>query len=85
MVVGYYTVNTPYEEEAQNLIRSLNKLGVNHDVIGVKTLGNWQANTRFKAGFMLDMLNKWPNYRLLYVDVDAVVHRMPDLFKNYEL
>jgi hypothetical protein len=83
MVVGYYTVNTPYEEEAQNLIRSLNKLGVNQDVIGVKTLGNWQANTRFKAGFMLDMLIKWPNHRLLYVDVDAVVHRMPDLFKNY--
>jgi len=84
MVVGYYTINTPYEEEAQNLIRSLNKLGINQDVIGVQTLGNWQANTRFKAGFMLDMLNKWPNYRLLYVDVDAVVHRMPDLFKNYE-
>ena len=83
MVVGYYTVNTPYEEEAQNLIRSLNKLGINQDVIGVKTLGNWQANTRFKAEFMLDMLIKWPNHRLLYVDVDAVVHRMPDLFKNY--
>tara|TARA_R100000900_G_scaffold143298_1_gene125974 strand:+ start:783 stop:2312 length:1530 start_codon:yes stop_codon:yes gene_type:complete len=84
MVVGYYTINTPYQLEAQNLIRSLNKLGINQDVIGVETLGNWQANTRFKAGFMLDMLNKWPNYRLLYVDVDAVVHRMPDLFKNYE-
>ena len=84
MIVGYYTINTPYEEEAQNLIRSLNKLGVNQDVIGVKTLGNWQANTRFKAGFMLDMLIKWPNHRLLYVDVDAVVHSSPDLFKNYK-
>ena len=83
MVVGYYTVNTPYEDEAQNLIRSLNKLSINHDVIGVKTLGNWQANTRFKAGFMLDMLIKWPNHRLLYVDVDAVVHKIPELFKNY--
>ena len=84
MVVGYYTINTPYEEEAQILIRSLNKLRINQDVIGVKTLGNWQANTRFKAEFMLDMLNKHPNHRLLYVDVDAVVHKMPDLFKNYK-
>jgi len=83
MVVGYYTVNTPYEEEAQNLLQSLNRLKVNHDIIGVKTLGNWQANTRFKAGFMLDMLIKWPKHRLLYVDVDAVVHKSPDLFKNY--
>ena len=83
MVVGYYTVNTPYEEEAQNLLQSLNKLGINHDISGVKTLGSWQANTRFKAGFMLDMLIKHPNHRLLYVDVDAVVHSIPDLFKNY--
>jgi len=84
MVVGYYTVNTPYEEEAKNLLRSLNKLGLNHDISGVKTLGNWQANTRFKAGFMLDMLIKHPTMRLLYVDCDAVVHKRPDLFKNYK-
>ena len=84
MVVGYYTVNTPYEKEAQNLLGSLNGLSVSHDIIGVETLGNWQANTRFKAGFMLDMLNKHPNHRLLYVDVDAVVHSSPDLFKNYK-
>ena len=32
---------------------------------------------------MLDMLIKWPNHRLLYVDVDAVMHSKPDLFKNY--
>ncbi len=83
MVVGYYTVNTPYEEEAKKLLRSLNKLGLNHDISGVNTLGNWQANTRFKASFMLDMLIKWPNHRLLYVDVDAVMHSRPDLFKNY--
>jgi hypothetical protein len=83
MVVGYYTVNTPYEEEAQNLLESLNRLGITHDISGVQSLGNWQANTRFKAGFMLDMLIKHPSYRLLYIDVDAVVHSIPDLFKNY--
>tara|TARA_R110001592_G_scaffold282833_1_gene550636 strand:+ start:871 stop:2373 length:1503 start_codon:yes stop_codon:yes gene_type:complete len=83
IVVGYYTVNTPYEDEAKNLLRSLNKFTINHDITGVKTLGNWQANTRFKAEFMLDMLIKWPKHNLLYVDVDAVIHRPLDLFKNY--
>ena len=83
MVVGYYTVNTPYEVEAQNLLGSLNRLGITHDISGVQSLGNWQANTRFKAGLMLDMLIKHPSYRLLYIDVDAVVHSIPDLFKNY--
>ena len=83
IVVGYYTVNTPYEEEAKNLIGSLNRLQINHDISGVKTLGNWQANTRFKAEFMLDMLIKWPKHKLLYVDVDAVIHKPLDLFRNY--
>ena len=83
MVVGYYTVNTPYEQEAQNLIQSLNRLGLEKDIVGVNTLGNWQANTRFKASFMLDMLIKYPNHRLLYVDCDAVLHKMPILFNNY--
>ncbi len=84
MVVGYYTVNTPYEEEALNLIHSLTKLGMAKDIVGVNSLGNWQANTRFKAGFMLDMLLKYPNHRLLYIDCDAVMHRVPILFKNYD-
>ena len=33
---------------------------------------------------MLDMLIKWPKHNLLYVDVDAVIHRPLDLFKNYK-
>lgn len=83
IIVAYYTVNTPYEEEAKKLMASLNRLGLNHDVIGVPNLGNWQANTRFKAKFMEDMLNKHPGKNLLYVDSDAIVHSKPILFENY--
>jgi hypothetical protein len=83
MVVGYYTVNTPYENEAEKLTKSLDKLKLNYDVIGVANLGNWQANTRFKAKFMEDMLNKHLTKNLLYVDVDAIVHSRPILFENY--
>lgn len=83
VIVAYYTLNTPYEEEAKKLIRSLNKLGLNHDVVGVTNLGNWQANTRFKAKFMEDMLNKHQGKNLLYVDSDAIVHSKPVLFQDY--
>jgi len=83
VVVGYYTVNTPYQTEAQKLIASCKKLGLNHDIIGVDNLGNWQANTRYKAKFMGDMLLKHPGKKLLYVDCDAVIHRLPTLFMNY--
>lgn len=83
VIVAYYTLNTPYEDEARKLIRSLNKLGLNHDVVGVTNLGNWQANTRFKAKFMEDMLNKHQGKNLLYIDSDAIVHSRPVLFQDY--
>lgn len=83
VIVAYYTLNTPYEEEARKLIRSLSRLGLKHDVVGVKNLGDWQANTRFKAKFMEDMLNKHQGKNLLYVDSDAIVHSKPILFENY--
>jgi hypothetical protein len=83
VVVGYYTVNTPYEQEAEKLKTSCRKFNLNHDIVGVANLGNWQANTRFKAKFMLDMLSKHAGKRLLYVDCDAVFHSIPKLFINY--
>lgn len=83
MVVGYYTIGTPYELEAQKLIKSLDKLNLLYDIVGVTNLGNWQANTRFKAEFMSNMLDKHKDKNLLYVDVDAVVHKRPELFVNY--
>lgn len=83
IVVGYYTLNTPYEQEAQKLINSCRNLGLEYDIVGVDNMNNWQANTRHKAKFMLDMLIKHPEKRLLYVDCDAVIHSMPVLFNDY--
>ena len=83
IIVGYYTINTPYQNEAVKLINSCKRLGLNHDIVGVDNLGSWQSNTRYKAKFMADMLLKHPDKRLLYVDCDAVIHRLPDLFRSY--
>lgn len=83
LVVGYYTLNTPYEQEAAKLKASCERFNIIYDIVGVPNLGNWQANTRFKAKFMLDMLSKHPTKRLLYVDCDAIFHSIPKLFINY--
>jgi len=83
MIVGYYTIDTPYQEEAKKLIQSCNNLNLNYDIIGVPNLGSWQSNTRFKAQFMLDMLDKHKDKRLLYVDCDAIINSQPILFNNY--
>ena len=75
IVIGYYTLFTPYESEAQKLIDSCKKLNVRYDIQGVQNLGSWQSNTRFKAKFILDILDKYPGKKLIYVDCDAVIHK----------
>jgi len=83
VIVSYYTINTPYEQEAEKLKRSLDKLKVPYDIVGVENLGSWQANTRFKAKFMSQMLDKHIGKSIVWVDSDAVIHSYPYLFDNY--
>ena len=84
VIVSYYTINTPYEKEALKLKDSLSKLNVSYDIVGVKNLGDWQANTRFKAKFMQQMLNKHQGKSVVWVDSDAVIHSYPKLFDTYD-
>jgi len=83
MVVGYFTLNTPYEKEKEKLIASINKFGLPSYLKGIPNLGDWQKNTRYKAIFLKDILEKFPNKKILYVDVDAEFIKEPLLFKNY--
>jgi len=78
-VIGYYTKNTLYETQAENLIKSLDKLQLDYDIEGVVSTGTWQGNTRLKAKFIKKMLNKHPDYSILYVDADAIVRSTPDI------
>lgn len=80
IVVGYFTENTGYAEESKHLIDSLEKLKLPYDVIAIPNQGSWQANTQYKAYFIKQMLYKHFPKDLLYLDVDAVVHKHPVLF-----
>jgi len=81
--VAYYTINTPYQQESEKLKESLEKFNLIYDIVGVSNLGTWQANTRFKAKFLQEMLIKHKGKNLVYVDVDAVFNSVPILFKDY--
>lgn len=78
IVIGYYTVDTPYELEARKLIVSLEALGYEHDLLPVENLGSWQKNTQFKAQVVEQMLLKHQR-PILYLDVDAVMVQKPVL------
>ena len=88
IVVGYYTLATPYEIEAKKTIASCNKFGLKHFFKPIPNQGNWQKNTRYKANFLLEMLEKYPNNKLLYIDCDAEILKLPillDQLKDYDI
>ena len=82
--VGYYTLNTSYAIEAAKLKASLEELNLDHDIVGVKNLGNWESNTKMKPKVIRNMLDKYPNHSIVYVDSDAIVRSKPELFYNIE-
>lgn len=83
LVVGYFTINTPYAQEKDKLVESIKKFKLGSYIKGVPNLGDWQKNTRYKATFLKEILEKFPTKDILYVDADAEFLKEPDLFSNY--
>jgi hypothetical protein len=78
IVIAYYTIDTPYEQEAETLRLSLSEYPeLQHDIQGVPNLGSWQKNTQYKARFVASMLDKYMGQPLLYLDVDCIILQRP--------
>ena len=82
LVIAYYTIDTPYQHEAETLKASLEAVGYSYDIRGIPNLGNWQKNTRIKAWFVQHMLGQYPGQPLLYLDVDAIMVKPPTMLNN---
>lgn len=80
MIVAHYTLNTEYEIEVQNLIRSLMQLGLEFDIEPIKNLGSWRANSNYSVWLIEKMLEKYPGQSILKTDADAVFRQRPELF-----
>ncbi len=79
--VSYYTKNTLYEKEAQDLIQSLKKFGLKYDVSGIEDRGSWSKNCCYKPEFLLKKLeeHKAP---LIWTDADSILLKKPDFFDD---
>lgn len=77
IVISYYTRNTPYEEEAKIMVESLKRFNLEYDIIAIDVIGSWQKNTRYKAKFILKMLEKYSPLPIVWIDVDAVIKSDP--------
>ncbi|MEI8350069.1 MAG: methyltransferase domain-containing protein [Candidatus Omnitrophota bacterium] len=80
IVVSYYTKNTSYQNSVERLRQSLDKLNINYHIQPIDNLGSWDKNTHYKASFILEMLDKYPDKNIVFIDADAIVHSYPDLF-----
>jgi hypothetical protein len=80
-IISYYTVDTGYEKEVENLIDSLELFRLSYVIVGIRSLGSWQKNTHYKVQFIKEMLKKFKQ-PLVFLDADAVVKQDPVLFND---
>jgi hypothetical protein len=71
VVISFYTLDSPYEIEVQNLISSCQKFNIEHQIEGVPSAGSWELNCAFKPLFMLKKMEELQR-PVLWVDADAV-------------
>lgn len=82
IVVSYFTKNTLYEKEIKKLEKSLIEFNVKYYIKSIDDLGSWQENTIYKATFIKEVLNKFPDFNIVFVDGDAILYEYPELFNN---
>lgn len=84
IVVSYYTVETIYAEIKDRLEKSLVKFNIPYHIESVRNLGTWIKNVNYKPTFILNMMKKYPDRDIVYVDADAEFMSYPKLFDDYQ-
>lgn len=79
-IISYFTENTPYEQVAHDyLMPSVQKFNLKSDIRRVESRGSWNANTSYKAEFVLTMLEMHKS-NCVFLDCDAIINSYPQLF-----
>ena len=76
VIISFYTKDTPYEKEVQNLIESCRKFGLETSIEGVENFGSWELNCAYKPYFILQKIREL-QAPLLWVDADGVFVQKP--------
>lgn len=76
-----YTINTPYEQEVENLRASLEKFKVPHKIYPIENTGSWAKNCQQKAVVIRRAMDEF-QANIVWIDADAVVMANPILFEQ---
>lgn len=81
-IIAFYTANTPYEQEAEAMKKTLDKFNLSYQLYEVKNQKSWELNCAQKSRIVRMALDDFDE-NILYLDVDARVMRQPP-FKDIE-
>lgn len=79
---SFWTEGSGYEAEADGLVKTLDRFGLEHDVQGIPDRGSWAVNTQQKPPYLLRMREKYPGKPLVWLDADSRVLKSPVLFDD---
>lgn len=83
LVVSYYTKDTLYQLEVQNLIASCEQWGLDHHIEPIASFGSWEGNCCFKPFFLLEKLQQFQR-PLFWVDADGVFLKKPQWLEVFQ-
>jgi len=80
LFISYFTYGTVYEQFANSLMYQLESLKLSYDIIGIDDKGSWVKNEQYKPWFILEKIKQYPNRKLVFIDIDSTIFKLPDFF-----
>ena len=81
--VNFYTGDNGYRKYSDKLIKSLKKFNLPYYIIEINSNGHkWTRICQQKPYILLEVMNKYPNKNVVWIDADAIIEKEPELFKN---
>lgn len=77
---SFFTKNTGYENEVNNLIQTLDTLKLPYHIEGIDSFGKWEHNCAYKPTHIHKIMETYPQRKLVWVDADSTIERDPELF-----
>lgn len=81
LVISFFTPDSIYETEAQDLAASCKKLGLPYQILEISCAGKWVRNLYQKPKFILEKLKELKK-PLLWIDADGIIVKRPLLFQT---
>jgi hypothetical protein len=83
IIVSYHTPDPLYTNAAKKLENSINQFDLEYDIGCLPSLGNWYLNACQKQIYILNMMNKYPNRNIGWIDADSILVNYPhELMSN---